>query len=103
MKDKMDYLKKYDITQEQIRSLKDRYSTEIIDFFEKNSDFIEEKLKLLQNEKFVLLYDMLYNNIKIFLEELFSLKEKIEIMKKQNISLKAMNMILIEEELYDKI
>lgn len=99
----MEFLKEYDITENQIQKIKDRYNTKIVDFIEENSEFIEEKLDYLQKEKFVLLYEVIYNNIKIFLEEISELKRKIEIMKQQNFSIKAMNMVLIEEDLYDMI
>ncbi|MBP3255272.1 MAG: hypothetical protein J6M60_02130 [Clostridia bacterium] len=99
----MDYLKEYDITDSQIHNLKVRYNSGIIEFLEKNAEFVEEKFNYLQKEKIVLLYEVMYNNIKIFLEEISELKRKIGKMKEQEISLKAMNMILIEEDLYDLI
>ena len=99
----MEYLKEYDITENQIQSLKEKYNSGIIDFVEQNKEFIKTKLDYLKKEKVVLLYEIIYNNIKVFLEELTELKRKMEIMKKQNMSLKSINMILIEEELYDKI
>ena len=99
----MEYLKKYDITDAQIQNIRDRFNSGIIDFLEENDEFIEEKLNYLQKEKFVLLYEVMYNNVKIFLEEISELESKVEKMKEQRISLKAMNMILIEENLYDCI
>ena len=99
----MEYLKKYDITDTQIQNIRDRFNCGIIGFLEENDEFIEEKLIYLQKEKFVLLYEVMYNNVKIFLEEISELENKVEKMKKQKISLKAMNMILIEENLYDCI
>lgn len=99
----MEYLKKYDITDIQIQNLKDKYNEGIVSFFENNGEIIEEKLNYLQNEKIVLLYEVIYNNIKIILEEIIELKRKINKMKLQNISIKAMNMILIDENLYDMI
>ena len=99
----MEYLKEYDITENQIQSLKEKYNSGIIEFVEQNKEFIKVKLDYLKEEKVVLLYEIIYNNIKLFLEELSELKRKMEIMKKQNISIKAINMILSDEELYDKI
>ena len=99
----MDYLKEYDITENQIQSIREKYNSGIINFLEENNEFIEEKLDYLQKENFVLLYEVIYNNIKIFLEEISELKRKIEKMKEQRISIKAMNMALIEENLYDMI
>ena len=99
----MEYLKEYDITENQIQSLKEKYNSGIIEFVEQNKEFIKAKLDYLKEEKVVLLYEIIYNNIKLFLEELSELKRKMEIMKNQNISIKAINMILVEEELYDKI
>ena len=68
----MEYLKKYDITDNEIFKLKDRYNDGIIQFIENNREYIEEKLDYLQNEKFVLLYEIMYNNIKIFLKKFLS-------------------------------
>ena len=99
----MEYLKEYDIAEDQIQNIKDRYNSGIINFLEQNAEFIKEKLNYLQNERIVLLYEVIYNNIKIFLEEIYVLKRKLTKMKEQNISFKAMNMILINEELYDSI
>ena len=99
----MEYLKKYNITESQIQSIKDRYNNGIIKFFENNEDFVKEKIEYLEQENFTFLYELLYNNVKIFVEELGFLQYKVEKMKEQNISLKAMNMILMEENLYDRI
>lgn len=99
----MEYLKEYDITENQIQSLKEKYNSGIIEFVEQNKEFIQAKMDYLKKEKVVLLYEIIYNNIKVILEEIAELERKMEIMKKQNMSLKSINMILIEEELYDKI
>lgn len=99
----MEYLKEYNITENQIQSLKNRYNSGIVKFIEQNEEYIVEKLDYLQREKFVLLFEIMYNNIKIFLEEISELKNKVDKMKNQHISLKSMNMVLIEEDLYDII
>ena len=77
----MNYLKKYNISQTQINELKDFYNEGIISFLSGNEEFIEEKIEYLQNEGFTLLYEMLKNNIKIFLETTIALRKKIEKMK----------------------
>lgn len=99
----MDYLKKYSILDEQIEELKKLYNDSIIDFLSENQIFVEETISYLQSENFNFIYEMLSNNIKIFLETKVALQEKIEKMKLQKLSYKVIQMILIDEELYSKI
>lgn len=99
----MEYLKRYNISEEQIIRLKEMYNENIIDFLSNNKEFIEEKFNILQKEGFILLYEMLENNIKIFLETTIPLKKKIQKMKQRKLSKKAMQMILLITELYDKV
>lgn len=99
----MEYLKKYNILDEQIEELKKLYNDSIIDFLSENQIFVEETISYLQSENFNFIYEMLSNNIKIFLETKVALQEKIEKMKMQKLSYKAMQMILIDEDLYSKI
>ena len=84
----MEYLKKYDINQDQIMKLKSRYNDRIIDFL------TEESYKI---------YPILENNIKLFLEEMFVLQNKIRKMEEKGYSKKAIQMILMNEQLYDNI
>ena len=97
----MDYLKKYDINYKQINHLKEMYNDNIIKFLSENELFIEEKLKFLKDENYVI-YPILENNIKIFLEIMPELIRKIEKMKEKNFSKKHIQMILMDEKLYDK-
>ena len=99
----MEYLKYYNISEEQIVQLKEMYNEGIIGFLSENREFIEEKLNILQKEGFIVLYEMLENNIKIFLETTVSLREKIQKKKKKKLNKKVMQMILLTTELYDKI
>ncbi len=99
----MEYLKRYNISEEQIIRLKERYNEGIIEFLSENREFIEEKLNILQKDGFVLLYEMLENNVKIFLETTISLEEKIQKMKQRKLNKKVMQMILLTTELYDKV
>ena len=97
----MNYLKKYNISEEEINDLKERYNDNIIKFLSENEIFIEEKLEFLKNENYII-YPILENNIKIFLEIMPELERKIEEMKNKNFSKKQIQMILMDEELYDK-
>ena len=97
----MNYLKKYNISEEEINDLKERYNDNIIKFLNENEIFIEEKLEFLKNENYII-YPILENNIKIFLEIMPELERKIEEMKSKNFSKKQIQMILMDEELYDK-
>jgi len=99
----MNYLKNYNITDEQIKKLKDKYNDGIINFLSENEEFIKDKINYLKKEGFVLLYEMLEQNIKIFLETTSPLKKKVEKMKRNNMTVKAMQMVLLSTEIYDRI
>lgn len=98
----MNYLKKYGITQEEITELKEIYNENIIKFIKENEIFITEKLEYLKNENYII-YPILKNNIRIFLELISELKRKVKIMKEKGFSKKQIQMILIDERLYSKI
>ena len=98
----MNYLKKYGITQEEITELKEMYNENIIKFIKENEIFITEKLEYLKNENYII-YPILKNNIRIFLELISELKRKVKIMKEKGFSKKQIQMILIDERLYSKI
>lgn len=97
----MNYLKEYNITQEEIKELKDRFNENIIKFLEENEMFIKEKLDYLKEQNFII-YPILKDNIKIFLEMDFVLKRKIENMKNKNFNNKQIQMILMNEKLYNE-
>lgn len=99
---KMNYLKKYGITQEEITELKEIYNENIIKFIKENEIFITEKLEYLKNENYII-YPILKNNIRIFLELIYVLKEKNKIMKEKGFSKKHIQMILMDERLYSDI
>lgn len=98
----MNYLKKYGITQEEITELKEIYNENIIKFIKENEIFITEKLEYLKSENYII-YPILKNNIRIFLEIIQELERKIAIMKKKGFSKKQIQMVLIDETLYSKI
>ena len=98
----MEYLKKYDITEEEIKELKEIYNEDIIKFLKENEMFISEKLEYLKKEKYSI-YPILKGNIRIFLEIMPALKRKIEIMQNKKISKKEIQIILMSENLYSKV
>lgn len=98
----MNYFKKYGITQEEILELKERYNENIINFISKNEIFINEKLEYLNKEKYII-YPILKNNIRIFLEMTSVLKKKVAIMEERGFSKKQIQIILMDEKLYAKI
>lgn len=98
----MNYLKKYGITQQEIIELEERYNENIIKFIKENEIFITEKLEYLKNENYII-YPILKNNIRIFLEIMSELKRKVKIMKEKGFSKKQIQMILMDERLYSKI
>ena len=97
----MEYLKKYGISKDQIKELKERYNDGIIKFLTEENQFIEEKIEYLQSKGF-LIYPLLKNNIKIFLETMQPLEEKIKKMEKKGYSKKMIQMILIDEKMYNE-
>lgn len=98
----MNYLKYYDISEEEIKELKDRFNERIINFLEENEIFIREKLDFLKKQNYKI-YPILENNIKIFLEIMPELEKKMKKMEEKNLSKKQIQMILMNEILYDKI
>lgn len=98
----MNYLKKYGITQEEIIELKEIYNENIIKFIKENEIFITEKLEYLKKENYII-YPILKNNIRIFLEIIQELERKIAIMKEKGFSNKQIQMVLMDERLYSDI
>lgn len=99
---KMNYLKKYGITQEEIIELEEVYNENIIKFIKENEMFITEKLEYLKKENYII-YPILKNNIRIFLEMMSVLQKKIAIMEEKGFSKKYIQMILMDEKLYSDI
>lgn len=97
----MEYLKNYDIIEQQIQELKDKYNDGIINFLISEEDFIIEKLEYLKKRGYKL-FPILNNNIKIFLEEMKPLQNKIEKMKNKGYSKKSIQIVLMNEKLYNK-
>ncbi len=93
----MEYLKKYGITDEQIEKIKKNYSVEICEFLSKNSQFVENTINYLYSENIKCIYWLMINNIKIFLETQVALKRKIEEFKKYGLSIKEIQMELLQE------
>ena len=93
----MEYLKKYNITDEQIEKLKNKYNTSIISFIEDNEDFVSNTIKYLYSENIKSIYLLMINNIQIFLETQYSLKKKIEAMKVQGLKPKQIQFKLLQE------
>lgn len=98
----MNYLKEYNISEEEIKELQDRFNEGIIKFLKENDIFIREKLDFLKEQNYKI-YPILENNIKIFLEIMPELERKIKKMEEKNFSKKQIQMILMNEILYDKI
>ncbi len=98
----MEYMKDYNISEKDIEELKDKYNEAIIEFLISEKEFIMEKLKYLTERKY-LIYPILANNIKIFLEEMKPLKNRIKKMEDRGYSKKTIQMILMNEQLYNEI
>lgn len=97
----MKYLKEYGISEKQINELKERYNDGIIEFLTNEGIFVKQTLDYLKEKNF-LIYPILENNIKIFLETTVALKNKIKKMEEKGYSNKTIQMMLINEELYNK-
>lgn len=97
----MKYLEEYGITEQQIKELKERYNNGIIGFLTNEEIFVRQTLDYLKEKK-LLIYPILENNIKIFLKTTAALKNKIKKMEEKGYSNKTIQMILINEELYNK-
>ena len=98
----MNYLKEYGITEDEIAILEDIYNENIINFIAENKFFIMEKLEFLKSEGYNL-FEILKNNIKIFLEITPTLLRKIDRMKIKQYNKKQIENILTNEILYTKI
>ena len=98
----MEYLKMYNISQQQIEELEDKYNDGIIDFLISEKEFIIKKLEYLKERNY-LLFPILENNIKIFLEEMKTLQKKIEKMENKGYSKKTIQMILMNDQLYNEV
>ena len=98
----MKYLKKYGITEDEIKELEDFYNENIIKFLKENEIFITEKLDYLKEEGYNI-YPILRDNIKVFLEIITAMERKIEKMKEKNFSKKEIQAVLENERLYDRI
>lgn len=98
----MKYLKKYGITEGEIKELEDFYNENIIKFLKENEIFITEKLEYLKEEGYNI-YPILRDNIKVFLEIITAMERKIEKMKEKNFSKKEIQAVLENERLYDRI
>lgn len=98
----MKYLKKYGITEDEIKELEYFYNENIIKFLKENEIFITEKLEYLKNERYNI-YPILRDNIKVFLEIITEMERKIERMKEKNFSKKEIQAVLENERLYDRI
>lgn len=97
----MKYLKEYGISEKQINELKERYNDGIIEFLTNEEIFVKQTLDYLKEKNF-LIYPILENNIKIFLETTVALKNKIKKMEEKGYSNKTIQMMLINEVLYNK-
>ncbi len=96
----MEYFKEFGIKDEQITELKERYNEGIIEFLKNEEIFVRQTLEYLQEKNF-LIYPILENNIKIFLETTITLKNEVKRMEEKGYSKKTIQMILINEELYN--
>ena len=98
----MEFLEKYGISKEAILELKEMYNEGIINFIIKNPIFISEKCEYLKQHNYYI-YPILKSNIKIFLESLTALKGKVNKMNEKNYSRKQIQMILMDEKIYNII
>ena len=91
----MEYLKKYKITSEEIHDLQESYNEGIIKFISENEIFIKDTIDYLYSENITCIYQLMKNNIKIFLETKVALKEKIDKWKQNGDSYKVITMKLL--------
>lgn len=98
----MEYLKEYNISEQEIKDLKNKYNDGIINFLSTEKDFLIEKLEYLKEKGFVI-FPIISNNIKIFLEEIEPLKRKVKKLEEKGYSKKAIQMVLIDENLYNQV
>ena len=97
----MKYFEKYGVSKQQIMDLKEKYNEGIIEFLTDEEVFVKQTLNFLK-EKNLKIYPILNNNIKVFLETTVALKNKIKKMEEKGYSNKTIQMMLINEELYNK-
>ena len=97
----MEYFEKYGVSKQEIIDLKEKYNDRIIGFLTDEEIFVKQTLNFLKEKKFKI-YPILENNIKVFLETTVALKNKIKKMEEKGYSNKTIQMILINEELYNK-
>ena len=83
----MEYLEKYNISKKEIEEIKEVFNEEIVDFLNTQREFVIEKCEYLLNKKFFL-YPILKNNIKIFLETIIQLENKVKKMESKGYSKK---------------
>lgn len=96
-KNNIEYLKKYGFKDMEIQNLKDRYNEGIIKFIDENEILITNTIEYLYSEKIRVIYALMMNNIKIFLETQLTLKKKIEDMKRQGLNIQEIQMKLLQE------
>lgn len=101
MKFNMKYLQNYGINEEQLNEIKERYNDGIIEFISEEKEFVTEKLEYLQKKGYII-FPILNNNIKIFLEEMSNLENHIKRMETKGYSKKVIQMILMDEQQYNK-
>ena len=97
----MEYFEKYGVNNQQINELKEKYNEGIIEFLTNEEIFLKQTLDFLKKKNF-LIYPILENNIKIFLETTVALQKKIKRMEEKGYSKKTIQMILINEKLYNE-
>lgn len=97
-KNNLEYLKKYGFKDLEIQKLRVRYNQGIIKFIEENETIVIDIIDYLYSEKIKVIYALMMNNIKIFLETQLTLKMKIENMKSQGLNLQEIQMKLLQEK-----
>lgn len=98
----MDYLKEYGINEEKIKILEDMYNENIINFIIDNKLFIKEKLDFLKKGDYNI-WEILKNNIRIFLEIISELKRKVHKMEVKQYTKKQIENVLTDQRVYSKI
>ena len=78
----MEYFEKYGVNNQQINELKEKYNEGIIEFLTNEEIFVKQTLDFLKKKNF-LIYPILENNIKIFLETTVALQKKLKEWKKK--------------------
>lgn len=91
----MEYLKKYNLTTEELKDLEETYNEGIIKFIKENELFVRETIDYLYSENITCIYKLMKENIKIFLETKIALKKKIKNMKEDGDTYKVITMKLL--------